>query len=127
MEAEVSKVDPKNWLIDVAADYVFHRPSGLGFHIDFLPADFIAAQINAVFTDLAVGAVKIGMLGSAAAMLRQSAASRRQAWPLPRTASDRLDDLPEGIHEIPALRHGDLHTLRRALRGLLLHGLLHSC
>jgi hydroxymethylpyrimidine/phosphomethylpyrimidine kinase len=32
-----------------------------------VPADFIAAQIDAVFSDLAVGAVKIGMLGSAAA------------------------------------------------------------
>ena len=32
-----------------------------------VPADFIAAQIDAVFADLDVGAVKIGMLGSAAA------------------------------------------------------------
>jgi hydroxymethylpyrimidine/phosphomethylpyrimidine kinase len=38
------------------------------FGIHDVPADFIAAQINAVFTDLAVGAVKIGMLGSAAAI-----------------------------------------------------------
>jgi hydroxymethylpyrimidine/phosphomethylpyrimidine kinase len=33
-----------------------------------VPADFIAAQIEAVFSDLDVGAVKIGMLGSAAAI-----------------------------------------------------------
>jgi hydroxymethylpyrimidine/phosphomethylpyrimidine kinase len=32
-----------------------------------VPAGFIAAQIDAVFSDLDVGAVKIGMLGSAAA------------------------------------------------------------
>src|SRR3984957_8905770 len=32
-----------------------------------VPADFIAAQIVAVFSDLDVGAVKIGMLGNAAA------------------------------------------------------------
>jgi hydroxymethylpyrimidine/phosphomethylpyrimidine kinase len=32
-----------------------------------VPADFIAAQIDAVFSDLDVGAVKIGMLGNAAA------------------------------------------------------------
>jgi hydroxymethylpyrimidine/phosphomethylpyrimidine kinase len=32
-----------------------------------VPADFIAAQIDAVFADLDVGAVKIGMLGNAAA------------------------------------------------------------
>ena len=36
------------------------------FGIHDVPADFIAAQINAVFTDLDVGAVKIGMLGNAA-------------------------------------------------------------
>ena len=38
------------------------------FGIHDVPPDFIAAQINAVFTDLAVGAVKIGMLGSPAAI-----------------------------------------------------------
>jgi hydroxymethylpyrimidine/phosphomethylpyrimidine kinase len=38
------------------------------FGIHDVPADFIAAQINAVFTDLALGAVKIGMLGSPAAI-----------------------------------------------------------
>jgi hydroxymethylpyrimidine/phosphomethylpyrimidine kinase len=32
-----------------------------------VPADFITAQIDAVFSDLDVGAVKIGMLGNAAA------------------------------------------------------------
>src|ERR1700734_1658090 len=33
-----------------------------------VPADFIGAQIDAVFSDLDVGAVKIGMLGNAAAI-----------------------------------------------------------
>ena len=33
-----------------------------------VPADFIAAQIDAVFSDLDVGAVKIGMLGNASAI-----------------------------------------------------------
>ncbi len=33
-----------------------------------VPADFIAAQIDAVFSDLEVGAVKIGMLSQAAAI-----------------------------------------------------------
>src|ERR1700694_4712215 len=33
-----------------------------------VPADFIAAQIDAVFSDLAVRAVKIGMLSNAAAI-----------------------------------------------------------
>jgi hydroxymethylpyrimidine/phosphomethylpyrimidine kinase len=38
------------------------------FAIHQVPADFIAAQMDAVFSDLDVGAVKIGMLGSAAAV-----------------------------------------------------------
>ena len=33
--------------------------------IHTVPADFVTAQVDAVFSDLAVGAVKIGMLGSA--------------------------------------------------------------
>jgi hydroxymethylpyrimidine/phosphomethylpyrimidine kinase len=40
-----------------------------GVHaIHEVPADFIAAQMDAVFADLKVGAVKIGMLGHAAAI-----------------------------------------------------------
>ena len=35
------------------------------FAIHEVPADFVAAQIDAVFTDLDVKAVKIGMLGNA--------------------------------------------------------------
>jgi hydroxymethylpyrimidine/phosphomethylpyrimidine kinase len=38
------------------------------FGIHQVPADFIASQINAVFTDLDVGAAKIGMLGDASAI-----------------------------------------------------------
>jgi hydroxymethylpyrimidine/phosphomethylpyrimidine kinase len=38
------------------------------FAIHQVPADFIAAQIDAVFSDLAVAAVKIGMLGDAPAI-----------------------------------------------------------
>jgi hydroxymethylpyrimidine/phosphomethylpyrimidine kinase len=38
------------------------------FGIHDVPPDFIAAQIDAVFSDLAVGAVKIGMLGGPAAI-----------------------------------------------------------
>jgi hydroxymethylpyrimidine/phosphomethylpyrimidine kinase len=36
------------------------------FGIHEVPADFVAAQLNAVFTDLDLGAVKIGMLANAA-------------------------------------------------------------
>jgi hydroxymethylpyrimidine/phosphomethylpyrimidine kinase len=38
------------------------------FAIHAVPADFITAQIDAVFSDLDVAAVKIGMLGNAAAV-----------------------------------------------------------
>jgi hydroxymethylpyrimidine/phosphomethylpyrimidine kinase len=38
------------------------------FGIHDVPADFVAAQIDAVFTDLDVSAVKIGMVSSAAAI-----------------------------------------------------------
>jgi hydroxymethylpyrimidine/phosphomethylpyrimidine kinase len=38
------------------------------FAVHEVPADFIAAQMDAVFSDLKVGAVKIGMLGNAAAI-----------------------------------------------------------
>ena len=38
------------------------------FGIHDVPPDFIAAQINAVFTDLKIAAVKIGMLGNASAI-----------------------------------------------------------
>jgi hydroxymethylpyrimidine/phosphomethylpyrimidine kinase len=42
-----------------------------------VPADFIAAQMDAVFSDLDIAAVKIGMLGSAAAIAAIEAELRR--------------------------------------------------
>src|SRR5215472_3604958 len=42
-----------------------------------VPAQFITAQMGAVFSDLAIGAVKIGMLGSAAAIAAVGAGLRR--------------------------------------------------
>ena len=47
------------------------------FGIHKVPVDFIAAQINAVFSDLDVAVVKIGMLGSAAAIDTVAAALDR--------------------------------------------------
>ena len=47
------------------------------FAIHNVPADFIAAQIDAVFADLDVGAVKIGMLGNAEAAAAVAAALDR--------------------------------------------------
>ena len=47
------------------------------FAIHEAPPEFIVAQIDAVFSDLNVGAVKIGMLGSAAAIAAVGAGLRR--------------------------------------------------
>ena len=47
------------------------------FGIHDVPADFIAAQIDAVFSDLEIGAVKIGMLGNAGAIDTVAAALDR--------------------------------------------------
>jgi hydroxymethylpyrimidine/phosphomethylpyrimidine kinase len=47
------------------------------FAIHEVPAEFIAVQMDAVFTDLDVRAVKIGMLGSAAAIAAVGAGLRR--------------------------------------------------
>ena len=47
------------------------------FAIHEAPADFIAAQMDAVFSDLDVSAVKIGMLGSAAAIAAVAGGLRR--------------------------------------------------
>jgi hydroxymethylpyrimidine/phosphomethylpyrimidine kinase len=47
------------------------------FAIHEVPPDFIAAQMDAVFSDLDVGAVKIGMLGSAAAIAAVADGLRR--------------------------------------------------
>ena len=46
------------------------------FAIHEVPTEFIAAQMDAVFSDLDVGAVKIGMLGSAAAIAAVGAGLR---------------------------------------------------
>ncbi len=47
------------------------------FAIHEVPAEFIAAQMDAVFSDLDIAAVKIGMLGSAAAIAAVDAGLRR--------------------------------------------------
>lgn len=47
------------------------------FAVHDVPADFLAAQIDAVFADLAVGAVKIGMVPTAAAIDAVAAALDR--------------------------------------------------
>jgi len=75
-----------------------------------VPADFIAAQIDAVFSDLAVGAVKIGMLSRSAAIEAVSRGLSRHRAPnivldpvMVATSGDRL------------LAQEALDTLRREL------------
>jgi len=46
VKTEAGEFDPKQWLIDVKADFCLHKPTGLGFHIDFLPAEFAAGFIG---------------------------------------------------------------------------------
>jgi len=64
-----------------------------------VPAEFVTAQIDAVFSDFAVGAVKIGMLGSAEVAVAVAAALEQ--WKAPNvvldpvmiaTSGDRLID-----------------------------------
>ena len=63
-----------------------------------VPADFVAAQIDSVFSDLAVGAVKIGMLSQVATIEAVAAGLARHAGSIPivldpvmvATSGDRL-------------------------------------
>lgn len=63
-----------------------------------VPADFVAAQIDSVFSDLAVGAVKIGMLSQVATIEAVAAGLARHAGTIPivldpvmvATSGDRL-------------------------------------
>ncbi|POR44235.1 bifunctional hydroxymethylpyrimidine kinase/phosphomethylpyrimidine kinase [Methylobacterium sp. V23] len=63
-----------------------------------VPADFVAAQIDSVFSDLAVGAVKIGMLSQVATIEAVAAGLARHAGRIPivldpvmvATSGDRL-------------------------------------
>ena len=48
------------------------------FAVHEVPAEFIGAQMDAVFSDLDIGAVKIGMLGNAAAIAAVEAGLRRR-------------------------------------------------
>src|SRR5260370_33365659 len=56
-----------------------------------VPPAFVAAQMDAVFSDLAVGAVKIGMLGNAAVIMAGGARPQRpkqpKRAPLPRLSA----------------------------------------
>jgi hydroxymethylpyrimidine/phosphomethylpyrimidine kinase len=79
------------------------------FAIHTVPADFIAAQMDAVFSDFDVGAVKIGMLGSAAAIDAVAAGLDR-----PRLHNVVLDPVlaaSSGENLLPAGAFGRLQAL----------------
>jgi hydroxymethylpyrimidine/phosphomethylpyrimidine kinase len=82
------------------------------FAIHEVPGDFIAAQINAVFSDLAIGAVKLGMLAHAAAIDVVAAALDRY-----RPANVVLDPVLAASSGEPLLQQGArLRELIRRVR-----------
>lgn len=76
-----------------------------------VPADFITAQIDAVFSDLDVGAVKIGMLGNAAAALAVARALGR--WRPPHVVLDPVLAATSGERLMHAEALGALRELIR--------------
>jgi hydroxymethylpyrimidine/phosphomethylpyrimidine kinase len=79
------------------------------FAIHEVPADFIAAQMEAVFSDLDVGAVKIGMLGGAAAIDAVAAGLDRHR--LHNVVLDPVMMASSGEKLLPAGALGRLQTL----------------
>jgi hydroxymethylpyrimidine/phosphomethylpyrimidine kinase len=86
------------------------------FAVHDVPGDFIAAQINAVFSDLDVGAVKLGMLAHAAAIDVVAAALDRY-----RPRNVVLDPVMVSSSGERLLREGAIGRLRDLIRraGLL--------
>jgi hydroxymethylpyrimidine/phosphomethylpyrimidine kinase len=82
------------------------------FAIHEAPPDFIAAQMDAVFSDLDVSAVKIGMLGSAAAIAAVAGGLRRHR------ARNVVLDTVMAASSGEKLLHGDAMS---ALRELVAH------
>jgi len=81
------------------------------FAIHEVPGDFIAAQINAVFSDLAIGAVKLGMLAHAAAIDVVAAALDRY-----RPANVVLDPVMAASSGERLLQQGAIRRLRDLIR-----------
>ena len=81
------------------------------FAVHDVPGDFIAAQINAVFSDLEVGAVKLGMLAHAAAIDVVAAALDRY-----RPRNVVLDPVMVASSGERLLREGAIERLRELIR-----------
>jgi hydroxymethylpyrimidine/phosphomethylpyrimidine kinase len=75
-----------------------------------VPADFIAAQMDAVFSDLEVGAVKIGMLANAAAIEAVGAGLDRH-----RASNVVLDPVLLATSGEALLRPGAIDALRKLI------------
>lgn len=75
-----------------------------------VPADFVAAQIDAVFSDLNVGAVKIGMLGNAAVIGAVAAGLERH-----RARNIVLDPVIAATSGATLLRADAIDALRRLM------------
>ncbi len=81
------------------------------FAVHDVPGDFVAAQINAVFSDLKIGAVKLGMLAHAAAIDVVAAALDRYRPP-----NVVLDPVMVASSGERLLREGALGRLRELVR-----------
>src|SRR5262252_9764556 len=79
--------------------------------IQAVPPDFVAAQIEAVFSDLAVGAVKIGMLASAEIIAVVAAGLER--WRASKIVLDPVMVATSGGDRL--LQPKGIDTLRRVL------------
>jgi hydroxymethylpyrimidine/phosphomethylpyrimidine kinase len=81
------------------------------FAVHHVPGDFVAAQINAVFSDLEIGAVKLGMLAHAAAIDVVAAALDRY-----RPSNVVLDPVMVASSGEPLLDAGALGRLHELIR-----------
>ncbi|MGH6672033.1 MAG: bifunctional hydroxymethylpyrimidine kinase/phosphomethylpyrimidine kinase [Xanthobacteraceae bacterium] len=80
------------------------------FAVHDVPAEFITAQVDAVFSDLNVGAVKIGMVSSASAVEAVSTALQRHA-----ARNIVLDPVLLASSGAKLLRPDAVHALRKLI------------
>ena len=84
-----------------------------GFHA--IPAETVAAQIDAVATDIGVGAAKTGMLASAEIVVAVAAAFRRNGIGRGQASPLVVDPVAASMHGDPLLRGDALEALRTTL------------
>ena len=84
-----------------------------GFHA--IPAETVAAQIDAVAADIGVGAAKTGMLASAEIVVAVAAAFRRHGIGRGQASPLVVDPVAASMHGDPLLRGDALEALRTSL------------